>query len=88
MDTNLFLATLDREGFKEGITVTREPGGFADEHAHEFEAKALILNGELSIRSAAGETLYRVGDVFHLKAGEPHSERYGPAGVRYLVGRK
>ena len=26
--------------------------------------------------------------VFHLLANEPHSERYGPEGVKYLVGRK
>jgi hypothetical protein len=32
--------------------------------------------------------LYRPGEVFHLAQAEPHSERYGPTGVSYLVGRK
>ena len=26
--------------------------------------------------------------VFHLRADEPHAERYGADGVEYLVGRK
>jgi hypothetical protein len=34
------------------------------------------------------ETLYRPGGVFHLAHAQEHCERYGPAGVRYLVGRK
>jgi hypothetical protein len=26
--------------------------------------------------------------VFHVGAGVPHAERYGPDGVQYLAGRK
>lgn len=87
MQQDIFIADLKADGFNEAVTVTREPG-ILEEHTHEFEAKALVLDGELSICAAHGEKLYRVGDVFHLPAGTPHSERYGPSGVRYLVGRK
>ena len=59
-----------------------------DEHTHPFEAKALILAGEIRIVTAQGERVYRAGDLFHLQAHEPHSEFYGPLGVRYLSGRK
>lgn len=87
MERQAFTDTLAKEGFAELVTVTREAGAM-DEHAHPFEAKALILAGEIHIRIGDEERLYRAGDVFHLPANVPHAERYGPDGVEYLVGRK
>jgi hypothetical protein len=46
------------------------------------------LPREITLEIEGRETVYRTGDVFHLALGERHVERYGPAGVRYLVGRK
>jgi quercetin dioxygenase-like cupin family protein len=83
-----FKAQLAAEGFEEAVTVEREADGSLDSHAHPFEAKALILEGELSICTDDGERTYRSGDIFHLAANVFHTERYGPAGVKYLVGRK
>lgn len=83
-----FAQTLAGEGFEPPVTVTREAGGMLDDHTHPFEAKALILSGEIRIVAGASERTYSVGEVFHLQAHEPHSEFYGPTGVRYLVGRK
>lgn len=88
MERHEFIDTLTREGFTEIVTVTREADGFMDDHAHPFEAKALILEGELCLRAGAAEQVYRPGQVFHLRANEAHAERYGPEGVTYLVGRK
>ncbi|MFI8616731.1 cupin domain-containing protein [Acidovorax sp. NPDC077693] len=83
-----FTRALADEGFEPPVTVTREPDGRLDDHTHPFEAKALILSGEIRIVTAGSDRLYGVGDVFHLQAHEPHSEFYGPDGVSYLVGRK
>lgn len=70
-------------------TVTRAAHGKLDMHSHPFEAKALILTGEIRIQcEGQEEKLYRPGEVFHLAREEPHSESYGPEGVSYLVGRK
>lgn len=88
MDEDAFIAALAKEGFSELVTVEREANGGLDVHTHPFEAKALILDGEISIVTDGAESVYRSGAIFHLKAGEPHSERYGPDGVRYLVGRR
>ncbi len=89
MTADNFIQSLAQEGFAEPVRVEREPHGSWDEHTHPFEAKALILSGEIRICSADGaERTYREGDVFHLQPHEPHAEFYGPAGVSYLVGRK
>ncbi|MBB3260254.1 hypothetical protein F4827_004931 [Paraburkholderia bannensis] len=87
MDRDAFIRTLAEEGFPEPVLVTRE-AGVMTEHSHPFEAKALIVAGEIAISVAGEERLYRAGDVFHLGAHVPHVERYGPQGVQYLAGRK
>ena len=83
-----FMQTLAEERFEDVVTVQREANGALDSHAHPFEAKALILEGELVIRTDGVDHVYRAGDVFHLLAQVVHIERYGPEGVKYLVGRK
>ena len=88
MDRASFEQQLRAEGYEQVTTVTREANGFLDVHTHPFEARALILRGEISIHCNGHDTLYRPGDIFHLGHAVPHSERYGPAGVSYLVGRK
>ena len=88
MHRDEFLALLSSEGFREVVTVTREPNGALDVHAHPFEAKALILEGELTLRIGDDARTYRAGDIFHLATGIDHAEQYGPDGVSYLVGRR
>ncbi|RZF31679.1 cupin domain-containing protein [Paraburkholderia sp. UYCP14C] len=88
MNREAFTDMLTHEGFPDAVLVTREPNVAMEVHTHPFEAKALIVEGELQIRVGDDERLYRVGDVFHLPANVAHAERYGPQGVTYLVGRK
>ncbi len=88
MDREAFTESLTKDGFPEAVVVTREANTSMDVHEHPFEAKALILEGELHIRVGETEQAYKVGDIFHLPANKPHAERYGPNGVTYLVGRK
>lgn len=88
MEHQAFIQLLQREGFAAPVAVEREPDGRLDTHAHPFEAKALILEGEIRIVSGGEERCYGPGDVFHLQRDEPHVESYGPQGVRYLSGRR
>jgi quercetin dioxygenase-like cupin family protein len=88
MERDEFIAMLAAEQFGEAVSVEREANGSMDAHAHPFEAKALVLRGELAIRTQDEERVYRAGDIFHLRAQVVHEERFGPAGVSYLVGRK
>jgi quercetin dioxygenase-like cupin family protein len=88
MDRTTFAESLTKDGFPEAVLVTREANVEMDVHQHPFEARALIVEGDMHIRVGDEEREYKVGDVFQLPANEPHSERYGPNGVTYLVGRK
>lgn len=88
MEQTEFLSIIAKQGFAEGVIVDRESNGFLDIHVHPFEAKALILAGELRMSVGKVEQVYTLGSVFHLLPNVPHAENYGPEGVRYLVGRK
>jgi quercetin dioxygenase-like cupin family protein len=88
MQSDVFEQALRAEGFAEIVTVTRPAHGALDVHTHPFEAKALILAGEVRLQCGDAARTYAAGEVFHLQAGEPHAEFYGPQGVTYLVGRK
>ena len=88
MEEQEFLETLRAEGYAEPVRVARAPNGRLDDHAHPFEAKALILKGEMRINAGGEIKIYRAGDVFHLRRDEPHRESYGPDGVEYLSGRR
>ncbi len=83
-----FERMLNAEGIDTIVEVTREPNGSLDTHTHPFEARALILEGEITV-VAEGRTIHcKAGDTFHLAPDVPHTESYGPQGVRYLAGRK
>ncbi|MDB5852392.1 MAG: cupin [Herminiimonas sp.] len=88
MERKEFMETLAREGFPEAVEVVKDSAGFAPEHTHPFEAKALILAGDMRILVGDMERVYQIGDIFHLQAGVVHAEHYGEHGVTYLVGRK
>ncbi len=88
MNRDMFEAALISEGFSDIVTVERIADGFLDTHAHPFEAKALILAGDITLQIDAVTCRYQPGEIFHLPANQIHTERYGAGGVRYLVGRK
>ncbi len=88
MDPETFTRQLTSEGFETIVTVEREANKSLDLHTHPFEAKALILSGEITIVVDGLERHCRAGDVFQLAANVPHTETYGPNGVTYLAGRK
>ena len=59
-----------------------------DTHAHPFDADAVVTAGEMWLIREDGTQHLKVGDTFHLAAGTPHSERYGPEGATYWVARR
>ena len=77
-------------GEREAVVAVVEIAANSDvaRHTHPGPETNYILEGELTLRVDNKDTQYLPGDVFHLRANETHSERYGPEGVCYLVGRK
>lgn len=88
MNKQDFEAQLKAENFNEGVLLSKPIGYAMDEHAHPFEAWALILEGDISLRVNGALTTYAAGDVFRLPAETPHHESAVAHGVTYLVGRK
>jgi quercetin dioxygenase-like cupin family protein len=75
-------------GADEAVERRWNPDQIAPEHTHEFTADAVVTEGEMWL-TLAGETRHlRIGDTFHIDAGKPHSEKYGPAGAVYWVARR
>ena len=76
---------------RDGFDVQRNtvaPGTVVVEHAHPFDVRALVLDGEITLTLEGVDYAYREGDIFVLPAGHRHAETVGPAGVDYLVGRR
>jgi quercetin dioxygenase-like cupin family protein len=87
MKEEQFESALRRDGF----AVERRsmpPLAVIAEHAHAFDVRALVLNGEITLTVEGENYAYREGDIFVLPAGHRHAESVGPAGVAYLVGRR
>jgi quercetin dioxygenase-like cupin family protein len=50
--------------------------------------RALVLDGDVTLTTGGESRTYRPGEVFEMAAGCEHSERHGPQGTKYLVGRR
>jgi quercetin dioxygenase-like cupin family protein len=79
---------LEAQGYREVVDRRMDAGAINPEHAHEFDARVLVLEGEMTIVCDGEERTYRAGDTCALTAGRRHTERCGPEGVRYLAGRR
>jgi quercetin dioxygenase-like cupin family protein len=88
MNQDVFLDRLQKEDFPAPVVATRQPPFFLDLHSHPYEAKALVLDGQIDINVGGIKTIYLAGDVFHLLANQVHTENCGSKGVQYLVSRK
>jgi hypothetical protein len=64
MERQAFIDHLKADGYAEPVLVQRAPNGRLDDHSHPFEAKALILKGEMRIHAGGEIKIYRAGDVF------------------------
>lgn len=87
MDRAAFEAEL-RSGGYEIVTNTMQPNRLNDEHAHGFDARLLVVAGEMTIASNGERHTYRTGETFSMTAGCLHSELAGPEGATYVAGRR
>ena len=83
-----FETAVRRDGFDSVERRTLPAGMVVAEHAHPFDVRALVLNGQITVTVEGIEYAYREGDIFVMPAGHRHAEAVGAAGVDYLVGRR
>ena len=88
MERVAFESELRQQGYAEVVDRRMEPNVLNPEHAHEFDARLLVLEGAMTIAAEGSERTYRAGDTFTMAAGCRHSERSGPEGAHYLAGRR
>jgi quercetin dioxygenase-like cupin family protein len=88
MDRTAFETELREQGYGEVVDRRMEANSVNPEHAHEFDARLLVLEGTMTIILEGNERTYRAGDTFSMPAGCRHAEQGGPDGVRYLAGRR
>jgi quercetin dioxygenase-like cupin family protein len=88
VDRTVFETELREQGYVEIVDRRMEANALNPEHAHEFDARLLVLEGVMTITAEGAERTYRAGDTFTMSAGCRHSERCGPDGARYLAGRR
>jgi quercetin dioxygenase-like cupin family protein len=87
MDRTAFEAELKAQGY-ELIERRMDADHFNPEHVHEFDARLLFLNGEMTITRAGKAQTFRAGDICEVAAGTLHTEKCGPDGAHYLAGRR
>jgi quercetin dioxygenase-like cupin family protein len=83
-----FEKKLKAEGYGEMVDRQMEANHFNPEHAHEFDACVLVVDGEMTIARNGKPETFRAGDTCTLAAGTLHTEQCGPAGAHYLAGRR
>jgi quercetin dioxygenase-like cupin family protein len=87
MDRTAFEAELQRDGYQV-VQNTMQPGAINPEHAHDFDARLLVVDGEMTVVVDAERSTYKVGDTFSMTHGRRHSEHAGPNGATYVAGRR
>lgn len=83
-----FESELRQTGFAEVVLRELPPAYFLGDHAHPFDARALIIAGDITLTVGEADRRCPVGTIFELDAGCVHQERAGAGGVSYLVGRR
>lgn len=87
MNQSEFEADLLREGYEVFYGGLRA-GMLNEEHAHDWDARVMVIGGEITITRAGQAQTFRVGDSCAVPAGERHIEQVGRQGVAFIAGRR
>ena len=87
MDRIVFEAELQRDGYQVVVN-TMQPGAINPEHQHDFDARLLVVAGEMTILIGDQRSTYQAGETFSMTHGCRHSEQAGPTGATYVAGRR
>lgn len=82
-----FDAELRREGYRV-VNTSLKPNLLTSNHTHDFDAKSLVLGGDITITCNNTPVTYRAGECYAVPCGTLHVEHVGPEGVALLSGRR
>lgn len=82
-----FQADLQRDGYRV-VNSSQTPNKVTPNHCHDFDAKVLVLGGEITVTCDNTPVTYRAGQCFAVPCGRMHAEHVGPEGVALLSGRR
>jgi len=88
MDTTTFHADLARDGFTEVLQRDFPAHSALAEHHHAWDARLLVLAGELQLARDGGTVRFGVGQWCEVPCGQLHAEHYGAEGTTLLIGRR
>jgi quercetin dioxygenase-like cupin family protein len=74
MNQTAYLEKLHKEEFPAPALVVREHSLFIDHHSHQYEAVALVLEGQIDINIGGAKKSCLAGDTFHLLPNQVHTE--------------
>ena len=87
MNQREFEAELQRDGYE--VVYGGAAGGKVNpEHSHEFDARVMVIGGDITITRGGTAQTFRAGDACSVPAGELHAEQIGPQGVAFIAGRR
>jgi quercetin dioxygenase-like cupin family protein len=87
MDRSTFEAELQHDGYQVVVNAM-PPGAINPEHAHDFDARLLVVAGDMTVVVGEQRNTYRAGDTFNMTHGCQHAEHAGPHGATYVAGRR
>ena len=87
MDRLEFEAQLRQDGFRV-VNSSLRPNAREANHCHDFDARLLVLGGEITITRNNNPETFRAGQCCEVPAGSMHAELVGPEGVAYAAGRR
>jgi quercetin dioxygenase-like cupin family protein len=82
-----FEAELRRDGYdvREG---EYPPNTHREAHVHDFDARALVLDGSITLVFGGERVVYGPGESYTVPAGTRHEEHTDAQGMRYVAGRR
>ena len=63
------------------VNTSVKPNLVTSNHCHDFDAKALVLGGEITITRDNSPVTFRAGQCFEVPMGCMHAEHVGQEGV-------
>ena len=88
MEAQAFDTQLKADGYLEIETKDYPVKPENEAHVHDCSVRGLVLDGAFIVRLDGRQVTFGPGDVFDVAQGIEHTEQFGEAGARILIGKK